>query len=89
MLPDVGGRNCSVKLWTRPPAGLSSVTTEQPTKRPSSTSIGLGAECGDETYAAVQSERYASRYVGGSAATPTQCGLIAEGRMPTDRHSTP
>ena len=24
----------------------------------------------------------ASRYVGGSAATPTQCGLIAAGRMP-------
>ncbi len=29
-----------------------------------------------------------SRYVGGSAATPTRCGLIAAGRMPTDRSST-
>ncbi len=41
--------NCSVKLWARPPAGLSSMPTEQPTKRPPSTSIGLGAESGDET----------------------------------------
>ena len=30
-----------------------------------------------------------SLYVGGSAATPTQCGLIATGRMPTDWYSTP
>ena len=27
----------------------------------------------------------ARSYVGGSAATPTQCGLIAMGMMPTDR----
>ena len=43
--------NCLVKVWARPPAGLSSVPTEQPTKRPPSTSIGLGAESGDETRA--------------------------------------
>ena len=43
--------NCSVKLRARPPAGLSSVPTEEPTKRPPSTSIGLGAESGDETRA--------------------------------------
>ena len=31
---------------------------------------------------------WSSRCVGGSAATPTQCGLIATGRMPIDRSST-
>ena len=34
--------NRSVKPWARPPAGLSSMPTEQPTKRPPSTSIGTG-----------------------------------------------
>ena len=95
-------RNCSVKLWARPPAGLSSMPTEQPTKRPPSTSIGLGAESGDETRGVgpIWSVRQpcrgvswlastlgwpvlgGSRYDGGSAATPTRCGLIAAGRMP-------
>lgn len=31
---------------------------------------------------------WSSRCVGGSLATPTQCGLIAEGRMPINRSST-
>ena len=46
---DVDGRNRSVKPWARPPAGLSSMPTEQPTKRPPSTSIGTGGKSGDET----------------------------------------
>ncbi len=99
---DLPVSNCSVKLWARPPAGLSSMPTEQPTKRPPSTSIGLGAESGDETRGVgpIWSVRHpcrgvswlastlgwpvlgGSRYDGGSAATPTQCGLIAAGRMP-------
>ena len=41
--------NCSVKPWARPPAGLSSMPTEQLTNRLPSTSIGTGAESGDET----------------------------------------
>ena len=48
---DLSASNCSVKVWARLPAGLSSVPTEQPTKRPPSPSIGLGAESGDETRA--------------------------------------
>ncbi len=44
--------------------------------------------CGWRAPSAGLSGGWSSRRVGGSAATPTQCGLIAAGRMPTDRSST-
>lgn len=51
-------------MWARPPAGLSYVPTEQSTKRPPSTSIGLGAEWEMKPVQLERYGRFASRVDG-------------------------
>ena len=63
--------NRSVKPWARPPAGLSSTLTEQPTKPPLPPPLGLRAESGDETRSVgtISSVRQSSRGVSRLART--------------------
>ena len=72
--------NCSVKVWARTPAGLSSVPTEQPTKRPPSTSIGLGQRAEMKPLQSERYGRFASRVEGFRGWRALSAGLTSGGQ---------